>query len=94
MHSNIIEAFNNGHNLEARSNMLYGSMLAGKAFANSSVGAIYAFAYPIGAEFNIPHGLANSILMIPVLRFNLSANPKKYAQAAKAMGIDTREKKR
>ncbi|MBN2777366.1 MAG: iron-containing alcohol dehydrogenase [Bacteroidales bacterium] len=92
LHSNIIEAFNNGHNLEARSNMLYGSMLAGKAFANSSVGAIHAFAYPIGAEYHIPHGLANSIMMSSVLRFNLSANPKKYAQAAKAIGIDTRGK--
>ena len=90
LYSNIMEAFSNGQNLEARSKMLYGAMLAGKAFANSSVGAIHAFAYPIGAEYHIPHGLANSIMMSPVLRFNLPSNPEKYAKAAKAIGLDTR----
>ncbi|MDD2634984.1 MAG: iron-containing alcohol dehydrogenase [Bacteroidales bacterium] len=88
LYNNIAEAFSNGQNINARTQMLYGSMLAGKAFANSSVGAIHAFAYPIGAEYNIPHGLANSIMLIPVLRFNLSAAPDKYAKAAKAIGID------
>ncbi len=89
---NILVAFENGKNKEARGEMLYGSMLAGKAFANSSVAGIHAFAYPIGAEFHIPHGLANSIMAIPVLRFNLNSEKKKYAQAAKAIGIKTKGK--
>ncbi|MDD4149410.1 MAG: iron-containing alcohol dehydrogenase [Bacteroidales bacterium] len=89
LYENIWDAFNDGQNKEARTQMLYGSMLAGKAFANSSVGAIHAFAYPIGAEYHIPHGLANSIMLASVLRFNLSAAPEKYAMAARAIGIDT-----
>lgn len=84
---NISLAFNDGHNLDARSNMLYGSMLAGKAFANSSVAAIHAFAYPIGAEFHIPHGLANSIMLLPVLKFNLETGIHKYDIVADAIGI-------
>lgn len=89
LYDNILDAFNDGQDIDARTQMLYGSMLAGKAFANSSVGAIHAFAYPIGAEYNIPHGLANSIMLVPVLRFNLPAAPDKYAKAARAIGIDT-----
>jgi len=87
--TNITDAFLDGNNLEARSDMLYGSMLAGKAFANSSVAAVHAFAYPIGAEFHIPHGVANSIMLIPVLKFNVDSDLKKYCLAAKAIGIES-----
>ncbi len=90
LNKSILEAYNNGNNIDARSDMLYGSMLAGKAFANSSVAAVHAFAYPIGAEFHIPHGLANSIMLLPVLRFNLLSDIQKYATAAKAIGIKTK----
>ena len=58
--SSIKTAVFDGHNINARSNMLLGSMLAGKAFANSPVAAVHALAYPIGGLFNISHGLSNS----------------------------------
>ena len=87
--SSILTAFIDGQNIEARSKMLYGSMLAGQAFANSSVAAVHAFAYPIGAEFHIPHGLANSIMLMPILKYNIESGIYKYALAAKAIGIDT-----
>ncbi len=86
---NIYAAFVNENDIDARSNMLYGSMLAGKAFANSSVAAVHAFSYPIGAEFHIPHGLANSIMLIPVLKFNMIANSEKYCRLAKIIGVQT-----
>lgn len=86
--SNIREAFINGADYNARSNMLYGSMLAGKAFANSSVAAIHAFAYPIGAEFHIPHGQANAIMLLPVLKYNLETGIHKYDKVAEAIGIN------
>lgn len=90
--SNIRNAFNFGEDYNARSNMLYGSMLAGKAFANSSVAAIHAFAYPIGAEFHIPHGQANAIMLLPVLSFNLEAGIYNYKVVAEAIGIDVANK--
>ena len=92
IYNNIVAAFENGKDIEARSNMLYGSMLAGIAFANSSVAAIHAFAYPIGAKFHIPHGLANSIMLMPVLKFNLENGLGKYSSVAKALGIETKGK--
>ena len=86
---NIRKAFSDGENLEARSQMLEGSMLAGMAFANAGVTAVHAFAYPIGAEFHIPHGIANSIMLIPVMEFNMMADFRKFALMAEIFGVQT-----
>ena len=69
--ANIREACTSGANLEARGNMLLGSMLAGMAFANAPVAAVHALAYPIGAIFHVPHGLSHALVLMGVLRFNL-----------------------
>ena len=83
---NIRKAYANGEDLPARANMLEGSLLAGMAFANAGVTAVHAFAYPIGAEFHIPHGVANSIMLPPVMEFNLMGNLEKFAEIAKILG--------
>lgn len=79
-------AFANGDNLLARSNMMLGSLLGGMAFANAGVGAVHAFAYPLGGEFHIPHGLANTMMLPYVMRYNILGCPHKFAQMAKAFG--------
>ena len=79
--TSIETAVFDGHNIEARSNMLLGSMMAGQAFANSPVSAVHALAYPIGGIFHIPHGLSNSLILPHVLKFN-SINPKTCEQYA------------
>lgn len=84
--SNIRTAFANGANIDARYRMLEGSMLAGMAFANAGVTAVHAFAYPIGAEFHIPHGVANSIMLCPVMEFNMLGNLGKFSRLAEFMG--------
>jgi alcohol dehydrogenase class IV len=89
LYHNIRTAYANGNNLEARSLMLEGSLLAGMAFANAGVTAVHAFAYPIGAEFHIPHGVANTLMLPHVLRFNILGNLSKFAQATKAFGLPT-----
>jgi alcohol dehydrogenase len=86
---NIRTAFANGSDLRARSNMLEGSMLAGMAFANAGVTAVHAFAYPIGAEFHIPHGVANSIMLAAVMEFNMLGNLGKFARMAEVFGENT-----
>lgn len=86
---NIRTAFANGQNLDARSRMLEGSLLAGMAFANAGVTAVHAFAYPIGAEFHIPHGVANSIMLAPVMAFNMLGNLDKFAEMAELLGEET-----
>jgi alcohol dehydrogenase class IV len=77
--------------------MLEGSLLAGMAFANAGVTAVHAFAYPIGAEFHIPHGVANSIMLPPVMQFNMVGNLEKFAEMAAifgepAAGLNLRER--
>lgn len=84
--SNIRTAYANGSHLSAREKMLEGSMLAGMAFANAGVTAVHAFAYPIGAEFHIPHGIANTIMLTPVMEFNLIGNLEKFADIALIFG--------
>ena len=86
---NLRSAYADGSNIVARTAMLEGSMLAGIAFANAGVTAVHAFAYPIGAEFHIPHGVANSIMMGPVLTFNLVGNLQKFAEVAGLLGEQT-----
>ena len=79
--TSIEAAVFDGQNIEARNNMLLGSMMAGQAFANSPVAAVHALAYPIGGIFHISHGLSNALVLPHVLRFN-SANAKVCEQYA------------
>ena len=74
------KAVKNGKDLEAREGMLLGSLLAGMALANAGVGAVHAMAYPLGALFNITHGLANAVLLPYVLEFNRVACPERFAR--------------
>jgi len=87
LYDNIRTAYANGANLEARSAMMEGSLLAGMAFANAGVTAVHAFAYPIGAEFHIPHGVANTLMLPHVMRFNVLGNVPKFAEIADAFGL-------
>ncbi|OGQ96359.1 MAG: alcohol dehydrogenase [Deltaproteobacteria bacterium RIFOXYD12_FULL_57_12] len=86
---NLGPAYANGNNLEARSAMLMGSLLGGKALATAGVGLVHAMAYPMGGMFNIPHGLANAVLLPYVVDYNLMACPEKFATVAEVMGYDT-----
>lgn len=83
---NIRMAFAHGENLVARSNMMEGSLLAGIAFANAGVGAVHAFAYPLGGEFHLAHGLTNTLMLPYLMRYNILGCPSKFAQMAKAFG--------
>ncbi|MCK2148145.1 iron-containing alcohol dehydrogenase [Marinobacter alexandrii] len=80
--ANIETAVKDGRNVQARSNMLLGAMLAGQAFANSPVAAVHALAYPIGGIFHVPHGLSNALVLPHVMRFNASACAEAYATLA------------
>lgn len=79
---NIRTAVSDGSNIEARSNMLLGAMLAGQAFANAPVAAVHALAYPLGGHYHIPHGLSNSLVLPAVLRFNLEDAEMHYDELA------------
>jgi alcohol dehydrogenase class IV len=76
----LLRAVQKPHDLEARTGMLLGSMLAGQAFANSPVAAVHALAYPIGGHYKVPHGLSNALVLPHVLRFNAQVAPEAYAE--------------
>jgi alcohol dehydrogenase class IV len=82
---NIRTAVTHGDDVEARSGMLTGSMLAGLAFANATVGAVHALAYPIGTQFHVSHGGSNAVVLVPVMRFNMPEAAPLYAQIARAV---------
>lgn len=65
---NIYTVYEHGDNIQARRNMLHASFYAGCAFTKSYVGYVHAVAHSLGGEYNVPHGLANAILLPMVLR--------------------------
>jgi alcohol dehydrogenase len=75
-----------GADIEARENMLMGSLLGGLALADAGVGAAHALAYPLGGFYRIPHGLANAMLIPHVMEFNLPSAEDKFALIARSLG--------
>ncbi len=80
LNKNLKPVLVNGQNLEARQNMLLGSMLAGQAFANAPVGAVHALAYPLGGHFHLSHGHTNALVLLEVLKFNAPDAKHLYAE--------------
>jgi alcohol dehydrogenase class IV len=76
-----------GSDIEARAGMLRASHLGGQCLGPVNTAAVHALAYPLGGEFHIAHGVANSLLLPHVLRFNLEAAPDRYAEIAEALGV-------
>ncbi|RKG37702.1 iron-containing alcohol dehydrogenase [Acinetobacter rongchengensis] len=80
LNKNLKLVLQDGSNLEARQNMLLGSMLAGQAFANAPVGAVHALAYPLGGHFHLSHGHTNALVLLEVLKFNAPEAKQQYAE--------------
>ncbi|HZX10620.1 MAG TPA: iron-containing alcohol dehydrogenase [Acidobacteriota bacterium] len=79
---------------DARENMMKASMLAGVSFGNSDVGAVHCIAESVGAVYDIPHGVANSIFLPYVMEFNLPAAEDSYADIAGFIGIKEKSRKK
>lgn len=80
LNQNLHLVLKDGNNIEARQNMLVGSMLAGQAFANAPVAAVHALAYPLGGHFHLSHGHSNALVLTEVLKFNAPAAKQQYAE--------------
>ncbi|BDG59062.1 iron-containing alcohol dehydrogenase [Caldinitratiruptor microaerophilus] len=75
-----------GKDLQARTDMAYGSLFAGVSLGNAGVGAVHALGYPLGGQFGVTHGVSMSLLLPYVMEFNMVADIEKFARVAEAMG--------
>jgi alcohol dehydrogenase class IV len=83
---NLGPAVANGQDLQARYNMALGSLTAGITLNNAGVGAVHALAYPVGAEYHVPHGVANVVTFTQTMDYISIAKIPKFAKLAIAMG--------
>lgn len=88
IYNNLVTAVNDGSNLEARSAMLLGSMLAGIAFSHSDVASVHCIAESLGGVYDLPHGVCNAIFLPYVMEYNMEHSVERYARIAKAMGLN------
>ena len=86
---NLRTATYEGKNMQARENMALAQYVAGMAFSNVGLGCVHSMAHPLGARFDIAHGVANALLLPIVMEYNLPAAKAKYVKIAEAMGVNT-----
>ena len=87
IHDNLVNAYNNGKDLKRREALLKASFLAGKAFTRAFVGYVHAIAHNLGGMYNIPHGLANAVILPYVLKWYGKSIYKKLAKLADLINI-------
>ncbi|MFJ7889113.1 iron-containing alcohol dehydrogenase [Lysinibacillus xylanilyticus] len=85
----IRTAVHDGQNKQARSDMSYGSYLAGLAFFNAGVAGVHALAYPLGGQFHIAHGDSNAVLLPYVMGYIRQSCEKRMKDILDAMGISS-----
>lgn len=74
---------------DARNGMAVAQYIAGMAFSNVGLGLVHGMAHPMGSLFDVPHGVANALLLPTIMEFNMPACLDKYPEIARAMGVDT-----
>ena len=85
-------AYSQGHNLEARYHMSMAAMLAGLAYGTDSAGAAHAMSQSAGGVHDAPHGALTGRLLAPVMEYNYSGEPKRFARISQALGLDIANK--
>jgi alcohol dehydrogenase len=87
--ANLLPAIAMPENIDLRSKMMLGSLHAGLAFSNASLGAVHAMAHSLGGYLDLPHGECNALLLEHVVAFNFNAASKRYRLIGNAMGKET-----
>ncbi len=87
IHKYLELAVNEPTNPEGRNGMAVAQYVAGMAFSNVGLGVVHGMAHPMGSLFDVPHGVANALLLPTIMRFNAPAAKEKYVEIAKAMEV-------
>jgi alcohol dehydrogenase class IV len=83
----VTQAVAHGDDIDARTEVMLGAFYGGLCLGPVNTAAAHALSAPLGGEYRITHGVANSLLMPHVFRFNLPASPERYADIAVALGV-------
>ena len=84
--NNLKRAYDDGKDIEARTNVALGSVYGGMCLGPVNTAAVHALAYPLGTEYKMAHGLSNAVLLPYVMAYNTEGNEKKYGKIAIAAG--------
>jgi len=87
--THLLRAVERGEDLEARSQLMIASNMAGIAFDHAMVGVVHAMSHATGGIAHVPHGLANSIYLPYGMEYNLQVAAERYAGLARRLGVDT-----
>lgn len=82
-------AVDDGSDETARAGMAEAQYIAGMGFSNVGLGLVHGMAHPLGAFYDIPHGVANALLLPYVMQYNMESSLVKFGDVARAMGVDT-----
>ncbi|OKP96427.1 iron-containing alcohol dehydrogenase [Paenibacillus sp. P46E] len=85
--ANLARTVKNGHDIEAREQMVYAIFLGGLAFNNAGLGYVHAMAHQLGGVYDLPHGVCNAMLLPYVEEENAKHVPEKFRSIAKAIGL-------
>jgi len=88
MNTYLLKAQKNPDSIEYRYHTMLGSLLAGLAFSNASLGAVHAMAHSLGGFSDLPHGECNALLLEHVIDYNFEACPERYEAIGRMMGVD------
>ncbi|MCL6602952.1 MAG: iron-containing alcohol dehydrogenase [Paenibacillus sp.] len=90
--NNLARTVKNGHDIEAREQMVYAIFLGGLAFNNAGLGYVHAMAHQLGGVYDLPHGVCNAMLLPYVEEENAKYVPEKFRAIAKAIGLQVNDK--
>jgi alcohol dehydrogenase len=89
--ANLARTVKNGHDIEAREQMVYAIFLGGLAFNNAGLGYVHAMAHQLGGVYDLPHGVCNAMLLPYVEEENAKYVPEKFRSIAKAIGLNVND---
>ena len=86
--ANLLSVLINPTDITLRNDLMLGSLQAGLAFSNASLGAVHAMAHSLGGLLDLPHGECNAILLEHVIAYNFREAPERYARIGEVLGLD------
>ncbi len=84
---NLSQSILEPKNLDYRAEIMFGSLQAGIAFSNASLGIVHAMAHSLGGFLDLPHGECNALLLNHVMNFNYDSSPERFSKICELMGI-------